>query len=55
MREGPLSIEYRELLNPSQLEAVLHSETPLLVLAALPIRLPISSMSVVTVPRRYLP
>jgi DNA helicase-2/ATP-dependent DNA helicase PcrA len=33
MREGPLSIEYRELLNPSQLEAVLHSETPLLVLA----------------------
>lgn len=28
-----MSIEYRELLNPSQLEAVLHRETPLLVLA----------------------
>jgi DNA helicase-2/ATP-dependent DNA helicase PcrA len=28
-----LSIEYRELLNPAQLEAVLHRETPVLVLA----------------------
>lgn len=33
MREDPLSIEYRGLLNPAQLEAVLHRETPLLVLA----------------------